>query len=158
MFKSVFPKFNKESFGQRLEKVPKEFHKYMVEQQRFIRLRQSAEAILKRKKPLLEEMVSKVHDHERKNMDVYVLHDSTYRVILYSSSAAIKRANTIMSHHLKLIVCEQRFNTVKKRLLDFKNKFILVELKTGFHPKRNTIESILKGTIRTKPRLDDRRN
>jgi len=34
MFKSVFPKFNKESFGQRLEKVPKEFHKYMVEQQR----------------------------------------------------------------------------------------------------------------------------
>ena len=77
MFKSVFPKFNKESFGQRLEKVPKEFHKYMVEQQRFIRLRQSAEAILKRKKPLLEEMVSKVHDHERKNMDVYVLHDST---------------------------------------------------------------------------------
>ena len=49
----------------------------MVEQQRFIRLRQSAEAILKRKKPLLEEMVSKVHDHERKNMDVYVLHDST---------------------------------------------------------------------------------
>jgi hypothetical protein len=77
MFKSVFPKFNKESFGQRLEKVPKEFHKYMVEQQRFIRLRQSAEAILKRKKPLLEEMVSKVHEHERKNMDVYVLHDST---------------------------------------------------------------------------------
>jgi len=77
MFKSVFPKFNKESFGQRLEKVPKEFHKYMVEQQRFIRLRQSAEAILKRKKPLLEEMVSKVHDHERKNMYVYVLHDST---------------------------------------------------------------------------------
>ena len=63
MFKSVFPKFNKESFGQRLEKVPKEFHKYMVEQQRFIRLRQSAEAILKRKKPLLEEMVSKVQDH-----------------------------------------------------------------------------------------------
>lgn len=77
IFKSVFPKFNKESFGQRLEKVPKEFHKYMVEQQRFIRLRQSAEAILKRKKPLLEEMFSKVHDHERKNMDVYVLHDST---------------------------------------------------------------------------------
>jgi hypothetical protein len=29
-----------------------------------------------------------------------------------------------------------------------------VELKTGFHPKRNTTESILKGTIRTKPRLE----
>ena len=57
MFKSLFPKFNKESFAQRLENVPKEFHKYMVEQQRFIRLRQSAQALLKRKKPLLEEMV-----------------------------------------------------------------------------------------------------
>ena len=39
MFKSLFPKFNKESFAQHLENVPKEFHKYMVEQQRFIRLR-----------------------------------------------------------------------------------------------------------------------
>ena len=77
MFKSLFPKFNKESFAQRLESVPKEFHKYMVEQQRFIRLRQSAQALLKRKKPLLEEMVSKVHAYERKNMDVYVLDDPT---------------------------------------------------------------------------------
>ena len=77
MFKSLFPKFNKESFAQRLENVPKEFHKYMVEQQRFIRLRQSAQALLKRKKPLLEEMVSKVHAYEHKNMDVYVLDDPT---------------------------------------------------------------------------------
>ena len=77
MFKSLFPKFNKESFAQRLESVPKEFHKYMVEQQRFIRLRQSAQELLKRKKPLLEEMVSKVHAYEHKNMDVYVLDDPT---------------------------------------------------------------------------------
>jgi len=77
MFKSLFPKFNKDSFAQRLENVPKEFHKYMVEQQRFIRLRQSAQALLKRKKPLLEEMVSKVHAYEHKNMDVYVLDDPT---------------------------------------------------------------------------------
>ncbi len=77
MFKSLFPKFNKESFAQRLENVPKEFHKYMVEQQRFIRLRQSAQALLKRKKPLLEEMVSKVHAYEHKNIYVYVLDDPT---------------------------------------------------------------------------------
>ena len=56
-----------------------------------------------------------------------------------------------------MIVREKRFNAVKKRLLNFKNNFILVELKADFHPKRNTTESILKGTIRTKPRLDDRR-
>ena len=77
MFKSLFPKFNKESFAQRLENVPNEFHKYMVEQQRFIRLQQSAQALLNHKKPLLDEMVSKVHAYERKNMDVYVLDDPT---------------------------------------------------------------------------------
>ena len=117
MFKSVFPKFDKESFSERLAKVPKEFHKYMVEQQRFIRLRQSAESMLKRKKPLLEEMVTKVHDYERKNMDVYVLDDPTLTrdvVLIFRrdksgdynnvSSLEIKRLRKKIQHYEEEII------------------------------------------------------
>ena len=72
----------------------------MVEQQRFIRLRQSAQALLKRKKPLLEEMVSKVHAYEHKNIDVYVLDDPTLTrdlVLIYrpDKSGAYKNVSSL---------------------------------------------------------------
>ena len=135
MFKSLFPKFNKESFAQRLESVPKEFHKYMVEQQRFIRLRQSAQALLKRKKPLLEEMVSKVHAYERKNMDVYVLDDPTLTrdlVLIYRPDKS--GANNNVSS-LEITRLQKRLNAMKKRSLNFKKRSILVERRRHFHEK-----------------------
>ena len=125
----------------------------MVEQQRFIRLRQSAQALLKRKKPLLEEMVSKVHAYKHKNMDVYVLDDPTLTrdlVLIYRTDKSGAYNIIIMSYPLKLRVFKKRFNAMKKRSLNFKKRSIRVERRRHFHQKSVAIESFLKGTIRMK--------
>ena len=73
--------------------------------------------MLKRKKPLLEEMVTKVHDYERKNMDVYVLDDPTLTrdvVLIFRrdksgdynnvSSLEIKRLRKKIQHYEEEII------------------------------------------------------